>query len=107
MKIKKIDHVSAGLIVAFDADTGEVVLIREKIIETVDGKPACKVKISSKECEQVREKAAHRRPGCRVEAVVAPSDTENHDHNGPKRYNVDPVSRKLWIEIVPEAHQTR
>ena len=102
MKLNKMDHVSAGLIVAFDADTGEVVHIREKIIETVDGKPACKVSISPEECEQVRCTAAQRRPGCRVDAVIAPPDTENHDHNGSKRYHVDPISRKLWIEIVPD-----
>jgi hypothetical protein len=98
MQNQNIDFVSAGLIVTFEADTGDVLHIREKIVETVDGKPGCSIKITNEECEQLREKIARDHAGRRVDAIVASPDTENYALIGPKRYLVDPMTRKLRIE---------
>jgi hypothetical protein len=84
-----------GLVVAFDADTGEVLHVHEKVVETVDGAPGCRAEITSEECSEIREMAARSHCNRRVDVIteMGPSDEDVH-----YRYRVDPMTRVLRAE---------
>jgi hypothetical protein len=65
-----IDHVLVGVVIAFDADTGEVLDVNEKFVETVNGKPGCATEITSVECEELRADVARSFPDRRVDVLV-------------------------------------
>ena len=94
MTLPNVDHVLVGVVVAFDAETGDVLHCHEKIVETVEGRPAFSSEITSDECEKIRATTAQTFPRRRVDVTVAPPEM------GPRegervRYHVDPVTRKL------------
>jgi hypothetical protein len=84
-----------GLVVAFDADTGEVLHVHEKLVETVDGAPNCRTEITSEECSEIREMAAQSHCNRRVDVIteMGPKDEDVH-----YRYRVDPMTRVLRAE---------
>ena len=69
--LPKIDHVLVGIVVAFDADTGEVLDVNEKYVEIVDGKPGYGTEITPTECEEVRADTARSFPHRRIDLVVS------------------------------------
>ena len=91
-----IDHVLVGIVVAFDADTGEVLDVNEKFVEIVDGKPGYDTEITPTECEEVR-------------ADTAPPEMVQREGEAPVRYHVDPMTLKLRVEaernLISEATQ--
>ena len=107
----KIDHVLVGIVVAFDADTGEVLDINEKFVEIVDGKPGYGTEITPTECEEVRADTARSFPHRRVDLVVAPPEMVQREGEAPVRYHVDPMTRKLRVErehnLISEATQAQ
>ena len=63
---KKTDHIFVGTVVAFDTDTGEVLDVVEKFVETEDGTPGCtKPQITSIECDEIRAEAVRSFPTTR------------------------------------------
>jgi hypothetical protein len=84
-----------GLIIAFDADTGEVLHVHEKVVETVDGSAGYSTEITSEECGEIRELAAQDHCNRRVDVITdkRPSDEDLRYH-----YHVDPMTRVLRAE---------
>jgi hypothetical protein len=98
MTFPNIDHMLVGIVVAFDAETGEVLHVQERLVETVDGKPGCTTEITSDECEEIRGDAAQNYPRRRVDVIVAPPEMGEREDAAPTRYHVDPMTRKLRVE---------
>ncbi len=95
--IPKLDHMLTGFVVAFDAETGDVLRVLETSVETVDGKPTHAAEITPAECEKVRAEAARNSPRRRVDVITAPPDMEQPEGE-LVRYHVDPMTRKLRVE---------
>jgi hypothetical protein len=95
MAQRNIGRERVGLVVAFDADTGEVLHVHEKLVETVDGTPSCRAEITSEECSEIREMVAQNHCNRRVDVITekGPSDEEVH-----YRYRVDLMMRVLRAE---------
>jgi hypothetical protein len=98
MTFPNIDHMLVGVVVAFDADTGEVLDVHEKFVETVDGKPGCATDITRIECEEIRADAARSFPHRRVDVIAGSSEMGQREEEAPVRYRVDPMTRKLRVE---------
>jgi hypothetical protein len=98
MNRPNVDHLQVGLIVAFDADTGDVLHVHEKFVETIDGKPACSTDVTPDECEAVRLDAVRNHPRRRVDVLAAPPEMGQREDESPVRYHVDPMIRKLRVE---------
>lgn len=74
---KKIDHIFVGTVVAYDADTGEVLDVVEKFVETEDGTPGyTKPQITSIECDEIRAEAVRSFPQRRVDVIVGPPEMD-------------------------------
>jgi hypothetical protein len=104
--VPKLDHALAGFVVAFDTETGDVLHVRERLVETIDGKPVNATQITPDECEEVRAEAARNAPRRRVDVIVAPPDA-GHPEGERVRYHVDPMTRKLRIEAECDPRFTR
>lgn len=98
MSIPKIDHRLAGVVVAFDAETGDVLHVHKKFVETCDGEPSCSTDITPEEREEIRSDAARCHSRRRVDVLVAPPELGEREDEAPLRYHVDPMSRKLRTE---------
>lgn len=95
MTTPNVDHVLVGVVFAFDAETGDVLHIHEKFVETVDGKPAYPAEITPDECEEIRVEATRTYPRRRIDAIIAPP--EMAQRRGV-RYLVDPMTREVREE---------
>ena len=93
----KIDNRRIGIVVTFDADTGDVLHVHEKLVETIDGESSYSTDITADECEETRAYAARTFPRRRVDVIVASPELHQADAPG-MRYHVDPMSRKLRVE---------
>lgn len=111
MNPNKFEIKLVGVVVAFDADTGDVLHVRETFMQTIDGKGAYPTEISSDECEEVRADAAKNFPRRRVDVITAPPEAGQQEGEAPKRYHVDPMTRRLravpdqqwpWPLLYPE-----
>ena len=100
MATPKIDHVSAGVVVVFDPETGDVLHTDEKFVETVNGTPSGPTEITPGECEEVRVAAVKIHPRRRLDAVVASAEFAPCEGS---RLCVDPMTRSLRLEPDPEA----
>ena len=98
MTFAKIDHILVGVVVAFDAETGDVLHVQEKFVETLDGKPGCDTEISSSEREEVRANAARIFPRCKVDVTVGLPKLGQPESEPTIRYQVDPMTRELTME---------
>jgi len=98
MSIPKIDHRLVGVVVAFDAETGDVLHVHKKFVETCDGEPSCSTDITPEEREEIRSEAARCHSRRRVDVLVAPPEPSEREDEAPLRYHVDPMSRKLRTE---------
>jgi hypothetical protein len=98
MTVPEIDHMLVSIAVAFDAETGDVLHVHEKFVETVDGKPCCTAEVTPDECEKIRAEAALAHPRRRVDIVTAPPELGQREDEMPVRYHVDPMTRKLRTE---------
>jgi hypothetical protein len=92
--VAKPDHMLVGVVVAFDAETGDVFHIHQKIVETTDGKPAFSPEITTEEREKIRADAARDNPRRRVDVMVAPPEMAP-SQGELVSYHVDPMTRKL------------
>jgi hypothetical protein len=94
MTQQNIDRERVGLIIAFDADTGEVLHVHEKVVET-DGSPGCRAEITSEDCSEIREMAAQDHCNRRVDVITdnGPSEEDLRYH-----YHVDLMTRVLRAE---------
>jgi hypothetical protein len=92
----EIGRARVGLIVAFDADTGEVLHVHEKVVETVDDVPGCATEITSDECNEIRRMAAQEHCTRRVDVITEMGPSEEDDLH--YRYHVDPMTRELRAE---------
>jgi hypothetical protein len=106
----KIDHVLIGVVVAYDADTGEVLDVNERFVETVDGKPGYATEITPTECDEIRADLARSFPERRLDVLVAPREMVEREKEVPVAYHVDPMTRKLRVEperdLITEATET-
>jgi hypothetical protein len=108
---KKIEHVLVGTVVAFDADTGEVLDVVEKFVETEDEAHSyAKPQITSIECEEIRADAARSFPQRRVDVIVGAPEMDHSDEGASVRYHVDPKGKTLRMEperdLILEARRT-
>jgi hypothetical protein len=94
----KIDHVLVGAIVAFDSDTGEVLDVNEKFVESVDGKPGYASGITTVDREGVLADAARSFPQRAIDVVIAPPEMAHSQGQVPVRYHVDPKNRKVSVQ---------
>jgi hypothetical protein len=94
----KIDHVLVGAVVAFDSDTGEVLDVTEKFVESVDGKPGYASEITTVDREDLLADVARSFPHRAIDVVIAPPDTAHIQGQVPIRYHVDPKSRKVSVQ---------
>lgn len=105
----KIDHVLVGVVIAFDSDTGEVLDVNERFVETVAGKPGYASEITSVECEDLSADVARSYPQRAIDVVIAPPETAQSEGQVPFRYHVDPKDRKVSAEperdLISEAAQ--
>jgi hypothetical protein len=105
----KIDHVLVGVVIAFDSDTGEVLDVNEKFVESVDGKPGYGSEITTVDCEDLRADIARSFPQRAIDVVIAPPETAQSGGQVPFRYHVDPKNRKVSVEperdLISEATQ--
>jgi len=93
MASQKIDNVATGLVVAFDADTGDVVHVHERLVESVDG-AAVKADLPDAEtCESIRCQAAEAHPRRRIDAIAVAADAVPSEEG--RRLHVDPMTRQL------------
>ena len=109
---KKIDHIFVGTVVAFDTDTGEVLDVVEKFVETEDGTPGyTKPQITSIECDEIRAEAVRSFPQRRVDVIVGPPQMDQGEEGASLHYHVDPNTQKLRIEperdLIREAKRAR
>ena len=109
---KKIDHIFVGTVVAFDIDTGEVLDVVEKFVETEDGTPGyTKPQITSIECDEIRAEAVRSFPQRRVDVIVGPPRMDQGEEGASLHYYVDPNTQKLRIEperdLIREAKRAR
>lgn len=89
----QLEH--AGTVVVFDAMTGEVLHVHEKIVEIERGNSGKKCKVKNRECEEVRAQIAAECPGRRIDAVIAPRDMVP----GPgEHYCVDALNRTVFLK---------
>ena len=96
--MKSFDNVMTGVIVAFDAETGDVVSVHETFTEVVDGaKPALTLPDAAA-CERIRGEAAEANPRRRIDAVAVAPDAVPEDGS---RFHVDPFTRTP--RAVPDA----
>jgi hypothetical protein len=105
----KVDHVLAGVVIAFDSDAGEVLDVNEKFVETVNGKLGYASEITSVECEDLRADVARSFTQRAIDVVIAPPETAQSEGQVPFRYHVDPKNRKVSVEperdLISEATQ--
>ena len=94
----KIDHVLGGVVIAFDSDTGDVLDVNEKFVETVDGKPGYASEITSVECDDLRADVARSFIHRAIDVVIAPPETAQSEGQVLIRYHVDPKNRKVSVE---------
>ena len=94
----KIDHVLGGVVIAFDSDTGDVLDVNEKFVETVDGKPGYASEITSVECDDLRADVARSFIHRAIDVVIAPPETAQSEGRVLIRYHVDPKNRKVSVE---------
>ena len=94
----KIDHVLVGAVIVFDSDTGDVLDVNEKFVETVDGKPGYASEITSVECDDLRANVARSFTQRAIDVVIAPPETAQSEGQVPVRYRVDPKNRKVNVE---------
>jgi hypothetical protein len=94
----KIDHVLAGVVIAFDSDTGDVLDVNEKFVETVDGKPGYASGITTVDCEDLLSDVARSFPQRAIDVVIAPPEKADSQGQVPLRYRVDPKNRKVSVE---------
>lgn len=88
----KIDNVATGLVVAFDADTGDVVHVHETLVESTDG-AAVKAELPDAEtCESIRCEAAEAHPRRRIDAIAVKADAAPSEGG---RLHVDPMTRQI------------
>ena len=92
-----IDHVLVGIVVAFDADTGEVLDVNEKFVEIVDGKPGYDTEITPTECEEVRADTARSFPHRRVDFIVAPPEMVHREGEAPVRNLISEATQLLAV----------
>ena len=109
---KKIDHIFVGTVVAFDADTGEVLDVVEKFVETEDETPGyTKPQITSIECDEIRAEAVRSFPQRRVDVIVGPPEMDHREEGAFVHFHVDPNTKKLRIEperdLIREAKRAR
>ena len=98
MSLPNIDHRLVGVVVAFDADTGDVLHVHQKFVEVVDGEPSYSTEMTPDECEEIRAEAARYHPRQRVDVIMPPPELVQRDGEAPVRYHVDPMTRKLRVE---------
>lgn len=94
MSFPNIDNKLVGLIVAFDAETGDVLHIHQKLVETVDGKAGYSTDIAPDEWEEIRSDS-------HADAwtfVVAPPELGQREGEAFIRYHVNPMTGKLRKE---------
>jgi hypothetical protein len=101
--VPRFDNALAGVIIAFDPETGDALYVHEKYVETIDGAPAYPAEITDDEREQVRAEAVERYPRRRIDLITArPEDvvTTEPELGGLEstHYRVDPMTRKLRRE---------
>lgn len=98
MNTPRIDNVSAGLVFAYDAKTGDVLWTHEKIVEVIREREECRTRITEAECEQVRAEAARVFRGREVKALIAPEGFALREN---VRISVD-AAKKTVYEIPDE-----
>lgn len=103
MTLPNVDHVLMGLIVAFDAETGDVLQVHQKIVETEDGEAVVSKDITAEESDSVRAVAARLFPRRRVAVIVVPPEVVPPEGQRV-RYHVDPQTRKLRVESLCDPH---
>jgi len=110
--VPRFDIALAGIIVAFDPETGDALHVHEEHVETIDDRPICSVEITAEDCEKIREEAIKRYPRRRIDVISArPEDLISARPDGvigerpevggqivKRRYHVDPMTRKLRME---------
>jgi hypothetical protein len=104
---RKFDNTLAGVIVAFDPETGDALHVHEKYVETIDGEQTYSDVITDDEREHVRAEAIERYPRRRIDVISAlPEDvfmnSSRPELAGPERarYHVDPMTRKVRVELL-------
>ena len=105
-KSKKVDNVSVGVVVAFDPDTGDALLVHEVFNEAADGADYS-TGFTDDEIERVRAEAADRHPRRRIDVVTAPPGREDTQavvlgDPGLVSYRVDPMTRQVRREPEPD-----
>ena len=98
MSFPNIDNKLVGLIVAFDAETGDVLHIHQKFVETVDGRAGYSEDVTPDEHEEIRADTARCHPRRRVDVIVAPPELGPREGEAFLRYHVDPMTRRLRKE---------
>jgi hypothetical protein len=93
----RIDHVLAGVVIAFDSDTGEVLDVNEKFVESVNGKLGYASGITTVDCEDLLSDAARSFPQRAIDVVIAPPEKAGQGQV-PFRYHVDPKNRKVSVD---------
>jgi hypothetical protein len=104
--VPKFDLVLAGVIVAFDAETGDPLHVHEKYVETVDDKPICSAEITSDECEKIRAEATRNYPRRRVDVITERPELDELEGQF-RRYHVDPMTRRLRVETECDPHHRK
>jgi hypothetical protein len=94
----KIDHVLAGVVIAFDSDTGEVLDVNEKFVESVNGKLGYASEITTVDREDLLSDVARSFPQRAIDVVIAPPEKADSQGQVPFRYHVDPKNRKVSVE---------
>jgi hypothetical protein len=106
----KFDIALAGIIVAFDPETGDALHVHEEHVETIDDRPICSVEITAEDREKIREEAIRRYPRRRIDVISARHEGvigARPEVGGlivKRRYHVDPMTRKLRMETESDFH---
>lgn len=87
----KIDNVVTGLVLAFDADTGDVVHVHERLAESIDGAEVKQTLVDRDTCEAIRCEVADVHPRRRIDAIAVSADIAGAEEG---TLHVDPMTRQ-------------
>lgn len=92
MEANKIDNLVSTVVVAYDADTGDVVYVHEELVEVAVGERATRSSCDAELETDIREEARRCFPQRRIETLVTdPGDTPEEG----MRFEVELACRKV------------
>ena len=96
-----------GVVVAFDADTGEPLIVNEIYEEVIEGKADYSQVPTDEDCEVIEAEAQRSYASKKIDIIAAPNSDLSMSEDVPVEWQVDLESRKLVQKERPDGFATR